>query len=134
MPLARYSVYRQGPQIWVAPTLDERDVWIALLRTIAFESGAWVIGTSQYLHRDGYPADLPVPLPADRPDEFAPGGTVVVAPGGRIAEGPLYGREGMLVVDCDLRLGLRHKQGFDPVGHYSREDVLLPAAAGRALD
>ena len=29
MPLARYAVYRQGPQIWVAPTADDSDGWIA---------------------------------------------------------------------------------------------------------
>jgi hypothetical protein len=31
----------------------------------------------------------------------------------------------MLIHDCDLRLGLRAKHGFDSVGHYGREDVLL---------
>ena len=38
--------------------------------------------------------------------------------------GPLYGEEGMLVHDCDLREGLHAKRWFDAVGHYSREDVL----------
>jgi predicted amidohydrolase len=124
MPLARYAMYRGGPQIWVAPTMDDRDVWTALMRAIAFESGAWVVGVSQYVHRDQFPDDFPVELPADRPDEFARGGTVIVAPGGDVVAGPLYGEEGMLVVDCDLRASLRAKQGFDVVGHYSREDAL----------
>ena len=38
--------------------------------------------------------------------------------------GPLYGEEGMLVHDCDLREGLHAKRVFDAVGHYSRDDVL----------
>ena len=38
--------------------------------------------------------------------------------------GPLYGEEGMLVADCDLRVSLHAKRWFDAVGHYSREDVL----------
>ena len=42
-------------------------------------------------------------------------------------EGPLYDREGMVVADCDLREGLHAKRFFDAVGHYSREDVLLPS-------
>ena len=42
-----------------------------------------------------------------------------------IVAGPLYGEEGMLVVDCDLRQGLRAKYGFDAIGHYSREELLL---------
>src|SRR4029079_10099289 len=28
MPLARYAVSRQGPQIWVAPTADDTDGWL----------------------------------------------------------------------------------------------------------
>ena len=38
--------------------------------------------------------------------------------------GPLYGEEGMLVADCDLRRGLHAKRWFDAAGHYSRADVL----------
>ena len=45
--------------------------------------------------------------------------------------GPLYGEEGMLIADCDLREGLHAKRWFDAVGHYSREDVLAPLAGGR---
>ena len=40
MPLARYAVYRGGPQIWIAPTADYGDGWVSLVRTIAVESGA----------------------------------------------------------------------------------------------
>ena len=43
MPLARYALYRQGPQIWVAPTADDSDGWIAHMRAIAIESGAFVV-------------------------------------------------------------------------------------------
>jgi nitrilase len=126
MPLARYALYRQGPQIWVAPTMDDGDAWLGLMSTIAFEAGAWVIGVTQYMHRSQLPADMPVELPADRPDEFSRGGSVIVEAGsGKVVAGPLYGGEGMLIHDCDLRVGLRAKQGFDAVGHYGREDALL---------
>ena len=47
---------------------------------------------------------------------------------GNIVAGPLYGEEGMLVHDCDLREGLHAKRWFDAVGHYSREEVLAPVA------
>ncbi|MDQ3768181.1 MAG: hypothetical protein M3370_01695, partial [Actinomycetota bacterium] len=50
---------------------------------------------------------------------------VIIEPtGGQIVAGPLYGEEGMLIHDCDLRLGLHAKRLFDAVGHYSRDDVL----------
>jgi hypothetical protein len=63
---------------------------------------------------------------------------VVIEPKwGEIVAGPLYGEEGMVVYDCDLRDGLHAKRWFDAVGHYSREDVLanggLAAAADAAL-
>ena len=51
---------------------------------------------------------------------------LVASPAGDIVEGPLYDEEGMLIVDCDLRQTVRAKYGFDAVGHYGREDVLLP--------
>ncbi len=60
MPLARYLVYRGGPQIWVAPTADSSDGWIALLQTIAIESGAHVIGAPQFVDRSAFPADFPI--------------------------------------------------------------------------
>jgi nitrilase len=123
MPLARYAVYRQGPQIWAAPTADDSDGWVAHMRAIAIESGAFVVSVPQYIPRSAFPADFPLPLP-DR-DVLGNGGAVIVEPTwGRIVAGPLYGEEGMLLHDCDLRAGLHAKRLFDAVGHYSREDVL----------
>ena len=127
MPLARYALYRQGPQIWVAPTADDSDGWIAHMRAIAIESGAFVVAAPQFIPRSAFPEDFPVDLPAR--DVYGRGGAVVVEPTwGEIVAGPLYGEEGMLVHDCDLRDGLHAKRWFDAVGHYSREDVLGPRA------
>jgi len=123
MPLARYAVYRQGPQIWAAPTADDSDGWIAHMRAIAIESGAFVISVPQYIPRAAFGDDFPLPLPER--EVFGNGGAVVVEPtSGEIVAGPLYGEEGMFVHDCDLRLGLHAKRVFDAVGHYSRDDVL----------
>jgi nitrilase len=128
MPLARYALYRGGPQIWVAPTADDSDVWIANMRHIAVESGAFVVGAPQYIPRSAFPDDFPVELP-DR-EVFGRGGAVIVEPDeGEVIAGPLYDQEGMVVADCDLRVGLHAKRWFDAVGHYSREDVLAPPAA-----
>jgi nitrilase len=124
MPLARYLVYRGGPQIWVAPTADTSDGWIALMQTIAIESGAHAIGVPQFVERSSFPDDFPIELPDG--DVFMRGGAVVVGPRGEVIAGPLYGEEGMVVADCDLRAGLRTRAWFDPVGHYAREDALLP--------
>ena len=125
MPLARYALYRQGVQIWAAPTADDSDGWVAHMRAIAIESGAFVVAVPQYIPRAAFPDDFPLKLP-DR-EVYGRGGAVIVSPlSGDIVAGPLYGEEGMLVHDCDLREGLHAKRWFDAVGHYGREDVLRP--------
>ncbi len=127
MPLARYALYRQGPQIWLAPTADDSDGWLASIRHIAIESGAFVVSIPQYIPASAFPHDFPVPLPDGR-EVFGNGGAAIVEPdGGEVIAGPLYGAEGMVTADCDLRAGLHAKRAFDAVGHYGREDVLAPA-------
>jgi nitrilase len=127
MPLARYALYKQGPQIWVAPTADDADGWLASMRHIAIESGAFVVSVPQYIPRSAFPDDFPAELP-DK-EVFGNGGAAIIEPGdGELIAGPLYGQEGMLVADCDLRVGLHAKRFFDAVGHYGREEVLAPAA------
>jgi nitrilase len=124
MPLARYAVYRTGPQIWVAPTADDSDGWLASMRHIAIESGAYVVSAPQYIPRSAFPDDFPAELP-DK-EVFGRGGAVIVEPvEGEVIAGPLYDREGIVVAECDLRKGLYAKRWFDSAGHYSREDVLL---------
>ncbi|MFI5100928.1 MAG: carbon-nitrogen hydrolase family protein [Actinomycetes bacterium] len=125
MPLARYALYRQAPQIWVAPTADTGEGWQALVRAIAIESGAFVVAAPQFVRAADYPADFPVALPAGV-DVLSRGGAVVVHPDeGRVLAGPLYDREGTVLADCDLHDALRGKAWFDVAGHYSREQTLL---------
>ena len=123
MPLARWAVYKGSPQIWVAPTADDSDGWLATVRHIAIESGAFVISVPQYIPGSAFPDDFPVEV--DRDAIYGRGGAVIVEPtGGDVIAGPLYDEEGILTADCDLRVGLHAKRWFDAVGHYSRTDVL----------
>ena len=78
MPLARWAVYQGGPQIWLAPTADDSDGWLATIRHIAIESGAFVVSVPQYIERAAFPDDFPWPLPDQ--DVFGRGGAAVVAP------------------------------------------------------
>ncbi len=132
MPLARWAVYRGGPQIWIAPTADDSDGWLASMRHIAIESGAFVVSAPQFIPRAAFPDDFPAKLPADR-EVFGRGGAAVVEPTwGEVLAGPLYGQEGIVVADCDLRAGLHAKRWFDVVGHYGRQDVLESSLRGAA--
>jgi nitrilase len=134
MPLARYAVYRGGPQIWVAPTADDSDGWLATMRHVAIESGAFVVSVPQYIPRAAFPDDFPLELPDQ--EVFCRGGAAIVEPTwGNVIAGPLYDAEGIVTADCDLREGLHAKRWFDAVGHYAREDVLggvVPDVAGGA--
>ncbi|HEX6116999.1 MAG TPA: carbon-nitrogen hydrolase family protein [Solirubrobacterales bacterium] len=126
MPLARYAVYRGGPEIWVAPTADDSDGWLATMRHVAIESGAYVVSAPQYIPAAAFPGDFPVPLPEGKA-VFGRGGAAIIEPTwGEVIAGPLYDEEGIVYADCDLGACLRAKRWFDAVGHYSREDVLGP--------
>src|SRR3712207_7575482 len=56
---------RGGPQIWVAPTADDTDGWLASMRHVAIESGAFVVSVPQFIPRSAFPDDFPV----DRSEE-----------------------------------------------------------------
>jgi nitrilase len=123
MPLARYAVYKGHPQIWVAPTADGADGWHSLMSAIAVESGAFVVAVRYFQPHAAYPSDFPVELA----DEDIETGSAIYEPSqGHAIAGPLTGEEGIILADCNLNLGAREKRWFDVVGHYSREDVLLP--------
>jgi nitrilase len=133
MPLARYAVYRQRPEIWFAPNADDSDGWLASMRHIALESGAFVISVPQYIPASAFPEGFPAPLPEGE-DVFLNGGAAIVEPlGAEVIAGPLYGEEGIVAADCDLSTCLHAKRWFDPVGHFAREDALLPLLGGRSV-
>jgi nitrilase len=123
MPLARWRVYEGGPQVWLAPTADDSESWIASMRHIAIEAGAFVVSVPQYIPASAYPDDFPLPLPADV-EVLGRGGACIVSPYGEVIAGPHYDSEVVLAADCDLAQVLRAKRSFDVAGHYSRADVL----------
>ena len=133
MPLARYEMYRQGVQIWVAPTADDSDGWQSSMSHIAIEAGAYVISVPQYIPRSAFPADFPVDLPDD--EVFGRGGAAIFEPlGGSAIAGPLYDKEGMITAEIDISQTLRAKRWFDVVGHYGREDIFQPPTTGEPKD
>lgn len=123
MPLARWRVYEGGPQIWLAPTADDSESWIASMRHIAIEAGAFVVSVPQFIPTSSFPDDFPLALPPDV-DVLGRGGACIVSPYGAVIAGPHYDSEVILTADCDLAQVLRAKRSFDVAGHYSRADVL----------
>jgi nitrilase len=125
MPLARMALYKQGVEIYLAPTADARDTWQATLRHIACEGRCFVLGCNQYVRKAMYPTDLPgVEELDDLPEVMCRGGSAILSPLGEILAGPLYDQEGVLFADLDLAEIVRSRFDFDVTGHYARPDVL----------
>lgn len=118
MPLARFHLYAQGVDVWLAPTLAPGDAWIASMRHLARENRMYVVGVNPVLHSDQVPADFPHRdelIPARYAEENGPwleqGNTVIVAPGRRRGRGTRPGARG----DADRRARPAHGRGASPV-------------------
>lgn len=131
MPMARMSQYAQGVEIWCAPTVDDRESWSALMRTIAMEGRCFVLSANQFLRRRDAPADYH-PVQGDEPDTILiNGGSMIVSPLGEILAGPVHGGDAMLFADLDPDDIIRGKMDFDVTGHYARPDVFQLAVDRR---
>jgi nitrilase len=124
MPLARFSLYESGVEIYIASTADDGDAWQATLQHIALESRAFVVAPSHFQRAGSYPDDFPLRALLDGRDLLGRGGSAILAPDGSYLAGPLYGEEGILYAELDPNVLLQARQRFDPAGHYHRPDVL----------
>lgn len=121
MPFARMGLYRQGVQLYLAPTADARESWISTLRHIALEGRCFVLGANQYFTHAMYPEAYQGSLAEPKRCESA-GGSVIISPLGEVLQGPLWKQSGVLVEEIDLEDITRAKMDFDVCGHYSRPD------------
>jgi nitrilase len=124
MPLARAALYESGVELYVASTADDSDAWQATLVHIARESRAYVIAPCVFQRASAYPEDFPLASELEGAGVLGRGGSAIVAPDGSYLAGPLYDEEGILYAEVDRSRLLAERQRFDPVGHYSRPDVL----------
>ena len=125
MPLSRYALYAQGIDIYVAPTYDSGDDWLASMQHIAREGGCWVINSGTLLHATDIPDDLEdrATLYPDA-DEWVNGGdSAIIAPGGQLVSGPLRNEAGILYADIDTERAAMARRTLDVVGHYARPDI-----------
>jgi nitrilase len=125
MPLARYALYAQGVEIYIAPTYDSGDAWLGTLQHISREAGCWVLGSGNLMQASDIPDDLPgkSTLYPDADEWVNPGDSVVIAPGGEIIAGPMHQSTGILYADIDLDKASIAKRALDVTGHYSRPDI-----------
>jgi nitrilase len=122
MPLLRATMYGKGVELYLAPTADDAETWIASMRHIAKEGRCFVLSACQFLRRADCPDDYPL---ADQEPEavLLRGGSCIVAPTGELVVEPDYTGPRLLTADLDLGEIPRGKFDLDVVGHYARADV-----------
>jgi nitrilase len=122
MPLYRSELYRQGVELYCAPTVDMRDTWAPTMRHIAVEGRCFVLSAAQFASRGDYPDDYPGEFP-DESDVVIRGGSCVVDPFGTLLTGPVFDREDVLLADLDLDVLDGAYLDLDVSGHYARPDI-----------
>jgi nitrilase len=124
MPLARFSLYESGVEIYIASTADDGAAWQSTLVHIARESRAFVVAPSHFQRAASYPDDFPLREEIVELGVIGRGGSAILAPDGSYLAGPLYDGEGILTAELDPARLVEERQRFDPAGHYHRPDVL----------
>jgi len=126
MPLARVSLYAQGEDLHVAIWPGGMHNTPDITRFIARESRSYVISTCGVLRRSDIPDSAPQVelLRGALPEVIANGGSCIAAPDGSWVVPPLADEERVIIATVDHARVREERQNFDPVGHYSRPDVL----------
>jgi nitrilase len=124
MPLARFSLYESGVEIYIASTADDGDAWQATLVHIAREARSFVVAPAHFQRASAYPEDFPLREALEGRDVIGRGGSAILGPDGSYLAGPLYDEEEILYAELDPARLFEERQRFDPAGHYHRPDVL----------
>jgi nitrilase len=121
MPLARFALYQDGVEVYLAPTADDSEQWHDSMKHIARESRAFVLSCCVFQRASSYPNDV---MLAEGDELLGAGGSAILAPDGSYLAGPLWNEEGILYAELDPQVLYEARQRFDPAGHYHRPDVL----------
>lgn len=125
MPLPRAALSAQGENLHLAVWPGSRRNTEDITRFIAREGRSYVISVGAPMRREDIAASHPhaALLREHLPEVCADGGSAIAGPDGRWVLPPQDG-EGVFCANLDLDQVFRERQNFDPVGHYSRPDVL----------
>lgn len=126
MPLARTALYGQGENLHIACWPGNVRNTIDTTPFMAKEGRSYAVGISCIMRREDVPMDMPYSkeIKATMPNMPADGGSCIAAPDGSWVLEPLVGVEGLRYACLDFNMVRMERQNFDPMGHYSRPDVL----------
>ncbi|WP_297335703.1 carbon-nitrogen hydrolase family protein [Algoriphagus sp.] len=126
MPLARTALYGLGENLHIAVWPGSVRNTELITRMIAQESRSFVISVSSLMRKVDFPTNTPHLdyILENFPEIMGNGGSCIAGPDGKWILEPVAHQEGILMETVDYNRVLEERQNFDPVGHYSRPDVL----------
>tara|TARA_Y100000758_G_scaffold121090_1_gene85275 strand:- start:391 stop:1302 length:912 start_codon:yes stop_codon:yes gene_type:complete len=124
MPLARTAMYGAGSEVHVAAWPGSVGLTRDITRFIAREGRLFVVSVGAPYCSEDLPNDFPLKDQLPDGERYHNGGTCIAGPDGEWIVEPVHDEQGIVWADLDLAEVRRHRQNFDPVGHYGRPDVL----------
>ena len=125
MPLARYTMYAWGTQLYIAATWDRGEPWLSTLRHIAKEGRVYVIGCCIAMRSADIPArfEYKEKFYSGSREWINEGDSAIVNPDGEFIAGPVRMKEEILYAEVDPAQMRGPKWMLDVAGHYARPDV-----------
>ena len=122
MPLARQALHDSGEDIHVAAWPTVHEMHQVASRHYAFEGRCFVLAAGSLMRTKALPAELEL-HPKYQTNEWAlRGGSMIIAPDGRILAGPVFDREATVSAEIDLNAIREESMTLDVTGHYARAD------------
>lgn len=125
LPLARYTLYAGGTQLYIAATTEQGEPWLSSLRHIAKEGRVFVLGCGMVLRASDIPDSLPFKQRSLAGEEawLHAGDSGIVNPDGAFIAGPVREREEVLYAQIDPRQVSGSGWMLDVAGHDARADI-----------
>jgi predicted amidohydrolase len=122
MPLARQALHDSGEDVHVAAWPTVHEMHQVASRHYAFEGRCFVLAAGSLMRTTALPAGLEL-HPKYQANEWAlRGGSMIIAPDGKILAGPVFEREEIVSAEIDLAAIREESMTLDVTGHYSRAD------------
>jgi len=121
MPLARQALHDSGEDVHVAAWPTVHEMHQVASRHYAFEGRCYVLAGGSLLRNNALPPDLDL-HPKYQGEWALRGGSMIIAPDGRVLAGPVFDRAEIVSAEIDLARVREESMTLDVSGHYARPD------------
>jgi len=121
MPLPRQALHDSGEDVHVAAWPTVHEMHQVASRHYAFEGRCYVLAGGSLMRTSALPPDLEL-HPKYTGEWALRGGSMIIAPDGKVLAGPVFDREEIVAAELDLSRVREESMTLDVTGHYSRPD------------